>query len=172
MCINRDDKPTTCCCGCTLKCGIITFGVFAALELLGAVVEMWTFPIIGSLINIAPLVALAIKPDSAGIRLWNYIWQCIALGVIIIGLVAAVIGAEFFIAMICGAASAADGDLAQDTCSNAARIPFYAAILVLIAVLVPLQVLWVRVFKAYYDELKEGGSEAEYAPVPNDEVTV
>ena len=77
MCINRDDKPTTCCCGCSLKCGIITYAIFVCLELIAAAVKGQTWGIAGSLLNLAPLVALAIKSDSQGIRLLNYIWQCI-----------------------------------------------------------------------------------------------
>ena len=46
------------------------------------------------------------------------------------------------------------------------RLPVYAALSVAVLITVPLQVLFIRIFKAHADELK---SEAGYSELPTEE---
>ena len=106
MCINRDDKPTTCCCGCSLTCGIILYAVLASLELLATVISGEWMSITFNVITMILLELLYLMNDSQGVRLMNYIWQCVIMGVMIIAIIAAIVGSEVLTHYICESATA------------------------------------------------------------------
>ena len=39
-CISTDTRPRTCCCGCSLLCGVLFFLFFEVLSLIGAITSM------------------------------------------------------------------------------------------------------------------------------------
>ena len=145
MCINRETKPWSCCCGCSLKCGIITYAVFVVLELIGAFVTKQVGPIIFVVLSLIPLIALAIKPDSWGIRLWNYVWQIIMMAVVCIGGVIMVISAV--------GATAVAGSVGGAEAAGAVGSMMLVMLIIALSIMLPLQILWLCIFKAYFEEL-------------------
>ena len=53
------------------------------------------------LLNLAPLIALYIKPDSSCVRMWNFVWQCILMVILIIILILCILFAELLIGLVC-----------------------------------------------------------------------
>ena len=90
FCINRDKSPATCCCGCSLTCGIITVGVLYGLELVGCLFALNYSGII-TLAVFLPICAMAIWKESKALRFANFLIQAILLGALIIGLLVWVI---------------------------------------------------------------------------------
>ena len=184
MCIDRDSTPVKCCCGCTLQCGIITYFVFAMLGLIGAIASMNAYSISMSVLEILPLVVLYFKNDSYAVRMFNYVLQCIYLAVIVIALIAAIIGIEALVAWVCngdwvevtevevthGAGEPSTFELDTAGCENAVRTPVYIVWSVGCLLFLPIQILWVRVFKAYADELSDKPNSSEYSQLPAEEV--
>ena len=101
MFINRENKPTTCCCGCTLTCGIIVYFIFQVLELASVIVNFNIAGLIGCLFGLAPVVCLYFFNDSWAVRQWNYIWQWILLTGMIIFLLFGFVAATTLISMMC-----------------------------------------------------------------------
>ena len=157
MCINREKLPWTCCCGCSLKCGIITYAIFVVLELIGAFATMQIAPIIFSALSLLPLIALWCSPDSWGIRLWNYIWQAIMM-------LAVVIGGVVMIITLCTATAAVSSATSQlnssgvDTSGVTGAFAGALGIMMAIAlgIMVPMQALWLCIFKAHFEALAIG----------------
>ena len=178
MCINRETKPITCCCGCTLTCGIITYFVFCALGLISAIASMCWWSISMAVLEIVPVIALYFANESKGVRMWNYIQQCVFLGITVILLIAAIVGIEALVDMICnnedviGAIHSKDNtsEFGLSACEDAIRLPVYVVWTCMALIFVPIQIMWVRVFKAYLDELPEKNSEEDYAPIPTDDI--
>eukprot|EP00353_Schmidingerella_taraikaensis_P004847 CAMPEP_0185577244 /NCGR_PEP_ID=MMETSP0434-20130131/9429_1 /TAXON_ID=626734 ORGANISM="Favella taraikaensis, Strain Fe Narragansett Bay" /NCGR_SAMPLE_ID=MMETSP0434 /ASSEMBLY_ACC=CAM_ASM_000379 /LENGTH=128 /DNA_ID=CAMNT_0028194753 /DNA_START=165 /DNA_END=551 /DNA_ORIENTATION=+ len=125
----------------------------------------------------APLIALYVKPDSYCVRMWNFVWQCVQLSFLIIMLILAIVGIEALIALLCSdsnvsysmSSSGNDQDFGLNKCESYLRTPVYTALAVAVLGLVPLQILWVRVFKAHLDDLKQEG-ETEYTPIPSEDL--
>ena len=124
FCVNRDNKPTTCCCGCTLTCAVITYGVFQCLNLLGAFVSLNIGSIIFALITASPVLSLAIWKDSYTVRNINYIWQWICFGgfalFMLFAFILISVGTQY-IDMVCkhGSQAAAEGsDPAEQSLDN------------------------------------------------------
>ena len=105
MCINRDEKPTTCCAGCTLTCGIITYFVLQCLGLLAALCSMNLFNISFSLFEVAPVVALYFANESYCVRMWNYLHQIVSMVILVSVLLIAIVGIEALIALVCSDAN-------------------------------------------------------------------
>ena len=105
MCINRDEKPTTCCAGCTLTCGIITYFVLQCLGLLAALCSMNLFNITFSLFEVAPVVALYFANESYCVRMWNYLHQIVSMVILVLVLLIAIVGIEALITLVCSDAN-------------------------------------------------------------------
>ena len=92
------------------------------------------------------------------------------MAILIIVLILAIVMAEVLIGFVCHDANTnwtnTDGTLVQGDCHNNMRMPVYAALSVAVLIFVPLQVLFIRIFKAHADELK---NEAGYSELPTDE---
>ena len=179
MCINRDTKPATCCCGCSLMCGIITYTVFQCLSIISNIaVGFWTGMAL-ELIFLAPNLWVIFSQDSAVARKVAYIFQWITFGLgILFVLVWAIIlltGFSWVIDQACGIVG--DTEIYNwDTGayeplnsggSCAARIKglAWAGLLITAAALLPLQYLFVRIFGTFHEEKSEsdvndGGYEA------------
>ena len=42
MCFNTSQKPVTCCCGCSITCGVVTFAVLAGIQAISNLLTgMW-----------------------------------------------------------------------------------------------------------------------------------
>ena len=67
-CIDRAETPYKCCCGCTVRCGVITLGVLQCISLvLNIIYQMW--PNVGSSAVFVILFALVmIYEDSYKMR--------------------------------------------------------------------------------------------------------
>ena len=157
MCNNREKLPWTCCCGCSLKCGIITYAVFVCLELLGAFCTMQIAPIIFSALSLLPLIALWCSPDSWGIRLWNYVWQAIMMLAVVIGgvvMIITLVGATAVVADVSNAAQQSGIDTSGATSAVAGTLGIMMAIA--LGIMVPLQALWLCIFKAHFEALAIG----------------
>ena len=178
MCINREVKPVECCCGCSLKCGIITYFVFACLGLVGALTSMCWWSISMSLLEIAPVIALYFANESKAVRMWNFVQQCVFLGITVIMLIAAIVGIEALVDMICNNEDVIAAIESKDNtsefglaqCEDAIRLPVYVVWTCVALIFVPIQIMWVRVFKAYLDELPEKSPEEEYSQVPQEDI--
>ena len=162
MCINRDSSPPTCLCGCSLKCGIITVAVFEILGLLGSISSMQPWSILGSVIQVAPIVALLIYSQSRTIANINYIWKCCEFGFLLVAIVAFVFILEFYDLPhhVCSTVNLAESLTSQEEqvateCEKHARFWMYIAWGACIVIAVPIQYLIVSIFKAYRDEIKE-----------------
>ena len=139
MCINRENKPATCLCGCSLMCGIYTYFVLTCLMVISAFTTLNIVAILEALLCLAPLIALLIKPESWGIRLWNYVWQWIQMGLLLIVAVLVIISFAFAGAMSGGAAIVALGPV----------------VLIALGIIIPVQSLWLCIFKAHFEALSE-----------------
>ena len=172
FCIDREKSPATCCCGCSLTCGVITVGVLYGLDLVGNIFALNVWGILASLFFLVPIAAMAIWKESKGLRFFNYLLQAIILGASIIALIVLVICIdgydlpEFF----CSYNNIIDSnDIGQQSCMKAVRLYLYGAWAAACVLWLPLQFLFMSIFKAYHDELKEDGQG--YSQLPNEDNT-
>ena len=82
--VNTDEKPATCCCGCSLICGIITYVVFQSIGLVAQLSILNWWGIIGASIFLAPNVWLLMRQDDTTARKVAYIFQCITMGLLLL----------------------------------------------------------------------------------------
>ncbi len=176
FCVNRDNKPTTCCCGCSLTCGVITYGVFQCLNLLGAFVSLNIGSIAFAVISASPVLALAIWRDSYAVRNINYIWQWIIFGgfglFMLFAFILITMGTQF-IDMLCkhGVSTASEGgdlddqpldnDEVYEHCSNFLSSFAYIIWGSVLLTVTPLQLLWISIFHGYRDELEQPDAGAD-----------
>ena len=168
FCINKENKPATCCCGCSLMCGIITLAVLLTLSIIGTLAKGYIAGILGNVIEVVPIYLMLIWQDNKFLRLVNMIIQGSLLALIIVGLVLFGIAIEFFDVpkYVCGGfLNDIEGfeDLkidvtTEDDCEHHARKWLYIGLVVATFVLIPLQYLWFSIFKAHYDELDDSES--------------
>ena len=64
VCINRDSKPATCLCGCSLYCGIVTVTILKALGLFSAIATMNPSGVLWSLFECYILSSLLYWRDN------------------------------------------------------------------------------------------------------------
>ena len=100
-----DKEKSTCCCGCSLVCGIITYFVLQCLGLINVFLHFTTVGLVWEIFSIAPVVALYFFKESWFVRQWNYIWQCTILTGLVIVLVLGLISASTLISMMCSLAT-------------------------------------------------------------------
>ena len=74
LCLKKDKTPWTCCCGCTVTCGVIFYSVLQGLYLLSAILTFEVGPIITVLILQLPLICLIVKRKSLGARTCMVVW--------------------------------------------------------------------------------------------------
>ena len=86
-CIDREKSPATCCCGCSLTCGIVTIGVLQGFNLAINVFAPNTWGVIGAFLLFFPILLLAFLKESKALRFVNFLIQAISLGCLIIGLI-------------------------------------------------------------------------------------
>ena len=176
MCINRDKSPATCCCGCSLECGIITVAVLHAINLCAEIFALNWWGVLFACAFLIPICCLAIWKESKPLRFINFLIQAIILGAAVIGIIIFVIAIEGFDLpeKFCGVATLGDlGDdfgaqLATNSCVKAVKMWLYIVFGALVVIYLPLQWLFMSIFKAYHDELKEDGSGG-YSQLPADE---
>ena len=108
FCIRREEgKPDTYCCGCSLFCGVVTVAVLNGIGLVSAIAGLNPIHIATNLFFTTPLICIFIWRDSRTCRNINFIWQCIAFVMMLVGLsgwVWAIDGMELP-AMFCSSAS-------------------------------------------------------------------
>ena len=175
-----DKEKSTCCCGCSLVCGIITYFVLQCLGLINQLFHFSTAGMTWELLCITPVVCLYFFNESWFVRQWNYIWQCLILTGLILVLVLGLISAHTLISLMCSFAADSvtteDGQQMQfdmsSACENVSMTGFYIIFLIIGAVAITVQVMWVRLFGAYRDELTDK-TGAQYTPLAqNDSVAV
>ena len=67
-CIDRAETPYKCCCGCTVRCGVITLGVLQCLSLVSAILyKMWP-NVGGSAVFVILFALVMIYEDSYKMR--------------------------------------------------------------------------------------------------------
>ena len=96
ICINRDSSPATCCCGCSVKCGVITVGVLYGLDAAGNIFAGNLMGIIVSVALLLPIIAMAIWKESKGLRYFNYLVQAAIFFASIIGIIALAVCIEMY----------------------------------------------------------------------------
>ena len=171
-----------CCCGCSIAFGIMTYAAIQLLGLAGAIVSISPFNILFSLVELTPLTILYLMPDNSCVRLLNYIWQWVQMGLIICMLTVFIVAIDAIIDMACSddnivAALRAEHkgqSFGLSDCEDRVRVPVYWVWLLAVLVLVPLQATWIHVFKSHYEELplpldedKAAPNSAEYSRLPN-----
>ena len=174
FCINRDTKPSTCCCGCSVMCGIITIAILNLINVVGAIAGLHAPSIVASILMFLPLAALFVWPKSHLVRKINYILQCICLGMLAVGLIIWVFAIDLLWNLpeaVCKHALAhpdlhdADDqfpELTEENCEGHARKWMYIAWAVSCVLFVPLEVLITSIFKAHMDDCEEEGEAAQY----------
>ena len=74
-CIQKQgDFPATCCCGCTLKCGVITIMILESIGLISSIATMQVFPIVMQTLFVLPMWLLLCYDKSRTLRTINYVW--------------------------------------------------------------------------------------------------
>ena len=68
MCINKENKPWTCCCGCTLLCGVFTISILEIIGAIGSLIAGGVLAFIVNLVFVAPYIALLICRDNPTVR--------------------------------------------------------------------------------------------------------
>ena len=80
FCITREEgKPTTCCCGCTVYCAVITVTVLNLIGLVSAVAGLRIPQIILQVAICAPFLSLFIWPNSRLVRQICYVLNCVEI---------------------------------------------------------------------------------------------
>ena len=161
MCINKTNKPATCCCGCSLVCGVITIGVLRTLSFIGAFLTLEPLIMIWPTIDLIPIIALLIWKNSRMVRLINFIWAAIWLVISCVGIICLFFLVRPFTDVICS-----DSSNDNDDCEDAASVAIYIVLGFAAVVLLPVQFLFMRILKAYADELKIVDVEQQkFAPI-------
>ena len=98
MCINKDHKPATCCCGCSLICGIITYVVFQCLSVVSTLIIANWWGAILEVIFLAPNVWVLCSQDNLMARKVAYIFQWVVIIGLALGILiwAIAIATDFF----------------------------------------------------------------------------
>ena len=99
--------------------------------------------------------------------MWNYVQQCVMLAILIVFLVIAVVGIEALVDVVCSDPNVIsaiqdnhnDQEFGLRDCTEAMRVPVYVVWSLCVVVFVPIQVLWIRIFKAHLDDLAEKSEE-------------
>ena len=166
MFINREKSPATCCCGCTLTCSMINYVVFQSFGLVTAIAQLNVFWILFGLANIVPVVSLYFYNESASVRQWNIFQQCVSLCILVGFLTYSFIHIDHILMYACYEHA---GMIHLGSCMKDSRAYFYFAFFFLGGVALMLQVMWVRLFKVYYDELVDKNGDVKYSELPQSE---
>ena len=86
ICINRDNKPSTCCCGCSLICGIITLAVLNSLGIVGHLFSGAWGASLGLLGITVPMYMLIFMRENKTVGLVNVIIQGVVLASLILSI--------------------------------------------------------------------------------------
>ena len=171
-CINKEAKPVTCLCGCSLVSGIITVAVITGLSLVVEIATLNWRGVLFCLLDAVPLVCIWIRNDQRWARTYAFVWQCLLFALLCISLLLTAIFFHFVIDMACSDASTiassknTETQLKSDVCGQRLLGIFWITWSLLAAILVPLQWLFLTIFKAYREELVE---PTDYQPVQQDE---
>ena len=170
-CINYpENSPPTCCCGCSLTCGIITVGVFQAINLAINIFALNTWGVIGAFILLLPIILLAFWRESKALRFANFLIQAIGLGCLIISLIVWLVCIDGYDLpeLFCNVTTHGVAlDLGEQSCMQAVRLYLYIAWAFALIIVLPIQFLIMNIFKAYHNELKEEGQG--YSQLPNED---
>ena len=83
LCFQDTDSKKTCCCGCSLVCGVITFAVLAGLEGLSSIIAgMWVAAIPDLLLCLVGVGAV-LQKSSATMAVVNY-WTWVVMDVLFV----------------------------------------------------------------------------------------
>ena len=151
---------TTCCCGCSIKCGVIFVTVLQTLGLISAFASMSVMPILTECITCGLLYSMFIWPANGTLRTVNYILQAIYFWFLVIG---ALILMILLIAMdlpgkFCYNTEAGYVDI---TCSNQINKFLWGGFAAAILLCIPYQWLITSVFKAWKQELENETEEGQ-----------
>ena len=148
MCV-RDESPRSCCCGCSLTCGVATFTVLAGIgALLNALQTVW--------------FSCAMNAVACGLGLWAiygksvtsrmvyfYYWVACCIGAVVFWIVIAIMGASVLQDLCLQA-----GGSAED-CGQINGGMFIPIILICLAFQAPILYLGTHIAYAYVAEGKE-----------------
>ena len=124
--------------------------------------------ILFSLLQLGPVIAIAIKKESYTVRQVAYVWQWVMMVLFLIAMLCAIIAITAFgAAFSFGCTDAdnlikdADGNTAYDNCASGFMIYIYLAWATFLIIGSALQYMWIQVFKAFRDEIEEQPSHTE-----------
>ena len=155
LCLKKENKPWTCCCGCSVTCGVIFYSCLQGLWLLSAVLTLQVGPIISVLILLLPLICLIVKRKSVGARNCMYIWLWVQFGLFLLTMLILLI---LIIALTKLLAVGCDDDA---ECVAKFAVWLYLIWFAILLLGSPLQILWIELFKAYRDQLKQENTAVE-----------
>ena len=176
VCINRDNKPATCCCGCSLVCGIVTLAILHSLGVISNIAAGSWGGACGQLTVLVPMYLTLFMEESKTLRLVNVFIQGGILALMIVGILVFII--LIFAADLphyfCNLAKPdlSDFDINLDhihdeECEKHVGLYLWIAVLIVTFLTVPLQYLFYAIFQAHYDEIK---GEPEYQQLNQQEV--
>ena len=119
-----------------------------------------TWGVVVSIILFLPIVLLAFCKENKALRFANFIIQAIGFGCLIISLLVWVICIDGYDLpeKFCNVSTLGTGiDLGQQSCMTTVRLYLYVAWAFALIIALPIQYLFMNIFKAYHDELKEEG---------------
>ena len=149
-----------CCCGCSIKCGVIFVTVLQTLGLISAFASMSVMPILTECIMCGLLYSMFIWPKNGMLRTVNYILQAIWFWCLVIG---ALILMILLIAMdlpgkFC---DYPEGSFLESECSKEINKYLWGGWACAILLCVPYQWLITSIFNAWKQELEDETEEGQ-----------
>ena len=156
MCINTEAQPKTCCCGCSLGCGVLVFGILEALALLSyiGVGDVWmiTFQ---SILCVLFLLIAAQKDNPDIVKIVYYIYA-VGVGLYLIGLVVMMCLSGMIIdSAIEVCQSEQDPNAPAVDCDSVITVAFWTGLALSAAIAVPIKVFCTRVMYFFWQERAE-----------------
>ena len=151
LCLKKDTTPWTCCCGCTVTCGVIFYTVWQAIYLFFCILTLQAGIIVPAILVDIPLIVMIIKRKSVSARTCMYIWLWVQFGLFLLMMLVLLI---LIIALTKLLAVGCDDDA---ECVAKFAVWLYLIWFAILLLGSPLQILWIELFKAFRDQLKHSG---------------
>ena len=84
-----------------MVCSIIIYAVLAIFGFSAAMFTLSPINIVFSLVNIVPLFALYFATESYCVRMWNFVQQCVYLGLLVLALIVFIASVDNIIHLVC-----------------------------------------------------------------------